>query len=178
MDQLTPFLTAFFKTTFTQADARRRIGLLEQAIEQAVYTQGSQKTIESVVGELSKHKEDQEALLQFLASVKLPKDTTVLKKLLAGLRDAVISRPVAILAIPFEATPEQIVSYGEWFRTNVSPDVLISLTFDASVVGGCSITWQGKQVIYDLEYLIKQKRNEIVAVVDRFVAEKRHEKVI
>jgi hypothetical protein len=178
MDQLTPFLTAFFKTTYSQADARRRIGLLEQAIEQTVYTQGSKKSIETVVNELAKQKEDAQAVLSFLSSIKLPSDTTLLKKLLAGLRDAVISRPVAILAVPFEPTPEQIVSYGEWFRTNVSPDVLLSITFDASVVGGCSITWGGKQVTYDLEYLIKQKRSEIVAVVDQFVEKKRHEKVI
>ncbi len=178
MDQLTPFLTAFFKTTFTQADARRRIGLLEQGIEQTVYTQGVTKTLEQVVTELAKQKEDAQAVVQFLSAVKLPSDTTLLKKMLAGLRDAVVSKTAVILAIPFEPTAEQIVAYGEWFRVNVSPDVLISIVFDASVVGGCSITWQGKQVTYDLEYLIKQKRNEIVAVVDQFVEKKRREKVI
>jgi hypothetical protein len=178
MDQLTPDLTAFFQTTYTQADARRRIGVLENAIEQAVYTQGAGKTIEGAVKELSKNEEDKDALLAFLAAVKLPQDSTLLKKFLASLRDAVIARPVAILAIPFEPTPKQIVEYGTWFRENVSPDVLLSIAFDASVVGGCSITWGGKQVIYDLEYIIKQKRTEIVAVVDQFVEKKRKERVI
>lgn len=178
MDQLTPYLTAFFQTTYSQADARRRIGILEAAIEQTVYTQGSGKTLEGMVSELSKNKEDKEALLSFLSAVKLPKDSTTLKKFLAGLRDAVIAKPAVILAVPFEPTAEQIIAYGQWFRTNVGPDVLLSISFDASVVGGCSITWGGKQVTYDLEYLIKQKRNEIVAVVDQFVEKKRHERVI
>jgi hypothetical protein len=171
-------IQAFFHQTFSQADARRRVALLEMAVEKALYTQGVQKSIADVVGELSRQPVDTAALTAFLASVTLPKDTTDMKKLMEAIREAILTRPSVVLAVPFDPTPEQTSAYGTWFRANVQPDILLNINFDASVVGGCSITWQGKQVTYDLEYLIKQKRNEIVAVVDQFVEKKRKEVVI
>lgn len=168
----------FFQHTFTQTDARRRIGTLEQVLEQALFVQGKGKTVQQLVSELSKTPEDAQALTMFLGSIQLPTETSQVKKILEQLRLAVVERPSVVLAVPFEPTQEQIGAYGEWFRTHVHKDIVLNIHMDASVVGGCSITWQGKQVTYDLAYLIKQKRSEIVAVVDKFVEIKKKEVVI
>lgn len=176
--QQNPATDQFFHTTYTQADARRRITLLEGVLEQAIYAKGSGKTVDMLVNELGKTPEDRDAVGKFLRSSVIPNDPTSIKDFLAMLRDAILKRPVVNLSLPFEPAPDQIVAYGEWFRSNVDPNVLISVLFDASVVGGCSITWQGKQVTYDLEYLIRQKRTEVVKVVDEWVEKKKKERVI
>lgn len=168
----------FYQQTFSQAEARRRISILEQAIEQAVYTQGAQITLEAAIQAHSSVESDTQVLIAFVRHASLPKDSSEIKKMISNLRDSVLTRPVVVLAVPFEPTTEQVAEYGKWFRTNVKEDILLNINFDASVVGGCSITWQGKQVTYDLEYLIKQKRKEIVNVVDQFVEKKKKEVVI
>lgn len=165
-------------TTYTQADARRRLNTLEIALEESLYGAQTAKPLVSIITTKDMPDTDRTALMNFISSAKLPKDHTAMKKIISSLRDAINSCPVATLTVSFAPTAEQIVAYGEWFRKNVHAHVLITFVFSAAVVGGCSVSWQGKQVTYDLEYLIKQKRSEIVAVVNSFVEKKRKEVII
>ena len=170
--------TAFFASTYTQADARRRLNILDIVVEDATYKTGVEKTMQQLLSEKTMSDSDRKILTDFLKSVKLPANTQDIKKMFIGLKEEILKRPVVTLTLAFEPTPEQILSYGEWFRKNVNPRSLLTIVFSAAVVGGCSITWQGKQVTYDLEYLLKAKRNEILAVVDKYVAIKSKEKII
>jgi hypothetical protein len=122
--------------------------------------------------------EDRACLIKFLSSVRLPTSSIELKKVFSALREEILKRPVVTLTVAFEPSREQIISYGEWFRTDVHPKALVTIVFSAQVVGGCSITWQGKQVTYDLEYLLKARKNDILAVVEKYVTQSKKEKVI
>ena len=168
----------FFSTTYTQADARRRLNIFEVALEESMYGQAAAKPLLDVIGTKTMAEADRVSLMSFIQTAKLPKDHTALKKIMTGLKEAILARPVVTLTISFEPTSSQIVEYGEWFRKNVNPSVLLTFVFSAAVVGGCSVTWQGKQVTYDLEYLIKQKRDQIIDVVNSFVETKKKERVI
>lgn len=177
-DQPDIAIRQFFQSTYTQADARRRMTLLETVLEQIVYAKGQGKTIDILVQEYAKTPEDKTAVGMFLRSNSIPTDPTAIRDFLVLLRDSLLRLPTVTLSLPFEPSPDQVVAYGKWFRTNVSTDTMLSLLMDASVVGGCSITWQGRKITYDLEYLMKQKRNDIIAVVDKYVDIKKKEKVI
>lgn len=168
----------FFSGTFTQADARRRLNILDMVVEEATYKTGEKKSVEELLKTSRMNEEDRVILLGFISKTPLPTTSQDLKKLFMALKEEILKRPVVTLTIAFEPTAEQIIRLGEWFRTNVHKDALLTIVFSAAVVGGCSITWQGKQVTYDLEYLIKAKRKEILAIVDRYVEVKKKEKVI
>lgn len=178
MAQANPTVDAFFTTTYTQADARRRVNLLELAVEKALYTKGDTDSLEKVVNRLEMNPEDRVVIKKFVLHKDIPKDPQGLKDLLAAIKAAIMQRPVVTLTVSFEPTAEQITAYGEWFRANLDEQVLVSVVFSAAVVGGCAITWKGKQITYDLEYLIRAKRKEILDVVEKFVKVKKHERVI
>jgi hypothetical protein len=170
--------TGFFSSTYTQADARRRLNILDIVFEESSYRTGVQSSPLELLKTKQMSEEDRLVLVNFLSSAKLPQNTTDLKKIFTGLKEEILRRPVATLTLPFEPTTEQISSYGKWFRENVHPKALLTIVFSARVIGGCAITWQGKEVTYDLEYLLKAKRNSILAVVDAYVEKVKHEKVI
>jgi hypothetical protein len=174
-DQLS---SAFLAGTYTQADARRRINILEVLLEKSLYGQQEAMPLATVLTTADMKDTDRASLVNFINRVKLPKDHTALKKIITSLKDGVNTCPVATLTVSFEPSPEQITEYGEWFRKNVNPNVLLTFIYSAAVVGGCSVAWQGKQVTYDLEYLIKQKRAEIISVVNSYVEKKRKERII
>ncbi len=170
--------TGFFFSTYAQADARRRLNILDIVFEEATYKTGEKHSPIELLKSKQMSEEDRAVLMNFVSSVKLPASTTELKKVFTGLKEEILRRPVVTLTVAFEPTREQIVAYGQWFRTNVNPKALLTVVFSAHVVGGCSITYQGKQVTYDLEYLLKTKRNDILKVVDKYAAIARKEKVI
>jgi hypothetical protein len=176
--ELDSYIDAFFTTTYSQADARRRLNLLETAIEQSLFGQANARELQSVLAESSVSEFDKQSLTSFVTKSKLPADPVVLKKIITGIRDAILARPVVTLTLSLEPSPEQVTMYGVWFRKNVNPKILMTFLFSANVIGGCSIAWQGKQVTYDLAYMIKQKRNEILAVMDKYVLIKKRERII
>lgn len=176
--ELASVYTTFFASTYTQADARRRLNILDIIVENATYKTGEKKTIQELLSATKMNELDRKILIDFLAKVKLPAQTQDLKKFFTGLKEEILKRPVVTLTLAFEPTQEQIVSYGEWFRKNINPACLLTIVFSATVLGGCSITWQGKQVTYDLQYILKARRKEILTVVEKYVQIKKKEKVI
>lgn len=172
------YINAFFLSTYSQADARRRLNVLETAIENSLYGQGKAQDVVSVLAKTESSPMDQQSLQLFITKAKLPNDPAMIKKILTGIREAILNRPVVTMTLAFEPTPEQVVAYGQWFRTNVNPQILLTFLFSAAVVGGCSIAWQGKQVTYDLEYMMHQKRDEILGVLDKYVEVKKKERII
>ena len=171
-------LTAFFANTYTQADARRRLNLLDIVSEKISYKVGETRSFSDVLAEEKMSDTDRNVLVAFAKNVKLPTDPQTLKKVFTTVKEEILKRPVVTLTLAFEPSVEQIISYGKWFKENVNPKALMTIVFSANVVGGCSITWQGKQITYDLEYLLKAKRQEILTIVDKYTEIRKKERVI
>jgi F0F1-type ATP synthase delta subunit len=171
-------VTAFFANTYTQADARRRLNTLDVVGEQISYKPGQTRSFTELLTSEKISESDRAVLLQFVKNVKLPNSPQDVKKIFLAIKEEIMKRPVVTLTVAFEPSSEQIISYGKWFKENVNPKALMTIVFSASVIGGCSITWQGKEITYDLEYLLKAKRAEILAVVDKYAEIRKKERVI
>jgi len=77
-----------------------------------------------------------------------------LNSYLEGLLDYLSGLPVVELALAYEPTPEHIAAFSEWFRGQ-SKSVILNLRHDPSLIGGATISANGKYRDYSIRNYVK-----------------------
>jgi hypothetical protein len=75
--------------------------------------------------------------------------------------EAVKALPFIAVSIPFQPDDETVARIGAWFRSNVDKDIVLDITCDAGVVGGCAFALRGYLTEFALPRAIGKKKEEI-----------------
>jgi len=75
--------------------------------------------------------------------------------------------PTVTLSLPIKFSQAHLRTFGEWFRANVQPNILLSVRTDPRMAGGCGVVWD--HVFHDLslKHHIAQHREELIAEFDK-----------
>lgn len=86
-------------------------------------------------------------------------DTIRIQTVLQDIKEIVLSIPVVIITIPYEAKEEELKRLTAWFNLNLQSKVFPKFIFDNSLIGGAAIGFKGKykeySIVKDLEQLFE-----------------------
>lgn len=137
-------VTQMSLNTFTVADMNRRVGLLRECFEVALFHVSELSTAQVCTQHLANHFEqnDVAAITQWL-DLAISKFTRVnLASHIKAIQSAVDEMPVLTLYIPVPFPEQEVTVIGTWCRAQCHESVLLDVHVDTNVTGGCSFVWQ------------------------------------
>lgn len=153
--------------TYTSDDLVKRVGFLRDYYSCILFKQGAQCSIDTVVSEdvddYTRHV--LEKLVQAFEKEKLA--PALVYQALSEVEEQVSRMPTVTLYLPIRLSPEAYEGIGIWFRTNVQPNLLLTVRVDARVAGGCGVVWNNVYHDFSLRYYMRKHRAEIVSMFDR-----------
>lgn len=73
-----------------------------------------------------------------------------------------------ILYLPTEIPEASQMAIGQWFKTNVGVDTTFETKFDANLIGGCAISYNGMYRDYSLRAKIETNKQSILDSLKTF----------
>jgi len=77
--------------------------------------------------------------------------------------------PEVVLFLPFSPTLYEIPKLGGWFRRSLSPQTILDIKYDGSLIGGCSVVWKGVYHDFSLKYYLTKCKPAIKEVVEGYL---------
>lgn len=158
--------------TFTVVSMHRRIALLKELLEEVVYedaaSESGAKRWADAVAALAAP--DDRAALQALGTEWVDTvDTQNLGTTVQQLRETVSAAPTMTVYVPvaFDAAAEE--SLGTWCRREIAPDLLLELTVDPAVVGGCAFVREHTYHDYSFASRLRHTPEAIPRVINAYV---------
>lgn len=143
MSDATALLERIKQNTFSQEDMYRRLGVLRECIEYAVYT--------------NTDKTQEEECIEFLSKIENQDDADVIKAwggelfnafnqqntshLLHDLQEKAHAMPLLIVYVPVAFPETEIQKMAVWAREKMDSDMLLEMHIEPTVVGGCAFVW-------------------------------------
>jgi hypothetical protein len=87
---------------------------------------------------------------------------------LAFLERAIESAKTVMMRIPFEMPPADTEKIGLWFKANFGSDAMFDVMYDASLIGGCTLSFKGVEKDYSLRQRINQNKTQIIQALGDF----------
>jgi hypothetical protein len=87
---------------------------------------------------------------------------------LAFLEGTIETAKTVMMRIPFEMPPADTEKIGLWFKANFGSDAMFDIMYDASLIGGCTLSYKGVEKDYSLRQRIKQNKTQIIQALGDF----------
>lgn len=143
MSDATTLLARIKQNTYSQGDMYRRLGILRECIEYAVYTDTGLSQEEECRNFLDKveSQDDADAVWKWGAEVFNAFNQQNTSSLIHELQEKVHAMPLLIVYIPVEFPQEEIVKLGDWCRAHIDENIVLEIHIEPTVVGGCAFVW-------------------------------------
>lgn len=173
MKEKDPVVQRMLANTFTKSDFYRAADIVHEYLEHAFYnTDDSDDTnhTQSIVAFATKRGEVGsaqriegwgEAVLETFTRDNFYDRLREIKEEIESLSELVLYVPVAF-------GQEELSMIGSWCRENIDRELILSVSVDPGVSGGCAFVWNGTYRDYSLDYFLKKKENEIRSVIRAF----------
>jgi len=141
-DQVT-LLQTLCATTYTVADMRRRLGLLQEGAEVALFNNQTTDTVAAMKSAITDRGSERDVV------VMMDWEDAVFAQFTAGnirerttaLQQAVDALPVMTLYIPVLFPESELAAMAAWCREACAPQLLFDVRVDPQVAGGCAFVW-------------------------------------
>ena len=157
-------LKDIIENTYTLSDAHYRLGLLRKALEKMVFSgeEIEREELEKNLYDLAREDASGHvgAVLNWDSIIE-ELDSENFYKRIEEISEQLESLESIILYVPCELPNEKIAELGQWFRSNLSSDMIIDLRVDPWVAGGCAFVWKNKYYDYSFKYFVEQRRGEL-----------------
>lgn len=166
---LVKIISTILENTYTTDDLIERLGLMRMYYGKRIYTKDTASTLDEVLGtECEAH--TLEALRQWEEHFAKDKIQPVLVyEALDSVQEEVAKLPSVVLYVPVRFANAHVVRFGAWFRTNVQPNILLTLHVDPRSAGGCSLIWKNTYYDFSLHYYMQRTRDDIVSMFNTYV---------
>jgi hypothetical protein len=166
-------LQRILANTFTKSDFYRAIDLVHEFLEYAFYnTDDSDDTdhTERLVAFATKRGEVTSArrIEEWGEEVLGVFTRDNLYEKLREIKEAVEELPELTLYVPVAFGQEELSMIGTWCRENVDRAIILSVSVDSDVSGGCAFVWRGAYHNYSLDHFLNKKQDEIRSVIHAF----------
>lgn len=168
MEQVLAMMCA---NTRTASALHRRIGLLQAALEEVLFSSGQKNTRgEAVRNYLKGHaaQEDAAAMCDWDDALFERFSPQSLGEEIAALRREGESLPSLTLYVPVELDEEALVSLSEWLRTQTRTHALVDLHVDPNTVGGCALVAHDRYHDLSFHTALKKKSGIVAKLLNTY----------
>lgn len=144
-------------STFTVATIHRRVGLLRECVEAALFHESGEdfmSVLTSCVEEKGSQS-DATAIMAWGEDVLRTFTRANIATTMTAVHTAIEALPVFTLYIPVMFPEEDIADIGMWCRAECGATVLLDIHIDPNVVGGCSFVWN--DTFHDFSFRSRMK---------------------
>lgn len=136
-------LQKMLENTYTQADMYRRLSILRQCVEYAVFTETNMSYEEECTLFLSKieNHDDAVAVQAWGDDVFRAFTKKNISKIMKDLQEAVDALPLLKLYVPVEFPDEEVAKTAQLCRSKFKEGMLLDMHVDPQVAGGCAFVW-------------------------------------
>ncbi len=157
------------ENTYTTDELVERIGFMRSFYDEYLFKGNKEVCLSDVVKE-----DSEEGVLEKLEiwRTKIEENhipPLVVYEALDAILEDISGLPTVALYVPVRFAPEHIMRFGEWFRKNVQPNLLLSVRIDPRVTGGCGVVWGSIYHDFSLRYYLHLHRDELMRICDTYV---------
>jgi F0F1-type ATP synthase delta subunit len=155
-------------STYTKTDLARRTRLLREYLEKTFFTPETHEMTKFLINQQATT-DDIDTFLSWGEDFFRTFTHENTYSIMTAIADRVKVAPIAVLYIPYEPVPAEVIKLGKWFRKQVHQEVLVDLHTDPSLLGGCAFVWKGTYRDYSLRYYMLKRRDEIHKLINEYV---------
>lgn len=150
-------LQKMLENTYAQADIYRRLSVLRQCVEYAVFTETDMSYEEECTLFLSKleNRADAIAVQSWGDDVFRAFTQKNIGKLMHELHEKVDTLPLLKLYVAVKLPEEEVAKIAKWCRKEVRQGMLLDMQVDPQVAGGCAFVWDDTH--YDFSFHSRMK---------------------
>jgi F0F1-type ATP synthase delta subunit len=169
---LVKIITIILKNTYTTDDLLDRLGLMRRYYEALLFKKQKDENKKNLsVSEFFEGEREVftvQILEEWFNSFEKSKIAPlVVYEALDSIEEDISGLPTVSLYVPIRFSEEHISRFGEWFRKNVQPNVLLSVRVDSRVTGGCGVVWNDAYHDFSLRYYLHKHRKELLDVYEK-----------
>jgi len=146
-------------TTYTVADMRRRLGLLQEGAEVALFNNQTTDTVAAIKAAVSERgKEgDVAAMVEWTDDVFAQFTASNIRERITALQQAVAALPIMTLYIPVAFPAKDLAAMATWCREACAPQLLFDVRINPRMAGGCAFVWN--DTYHDFSFVAQSKKH-------------------
>jgi hypothetical protein len=158
MIDTTAIIQALCANTFTEGDMRRRLGLLQESVELALFNDQTTDSVAAIKAAIAKRGTDDDVLAVTAWGDEAFSVFTSsnIRKYISALQKAVEVLPVMTLYIPVAFPETELADMATWCREQFAPQLLFNVRIDPKVAGGCAFVWN--DTYHDFSFAAQSKK--------------------
>lgn len=158
MSDTTTVLESLCTNTYTVADMRRRLGLLQESAELALFNDETTDVVVAIKAAIAKRgrESDVAAVADWDDAVFSQFTTNNIREHIAALQQAVDALPIMTLYIPVAFPSEELAAMADWCRQECAPQLLFDVQIDPAMAGGCAFVWN--DTYHDFSFKAQSKK--------------------
>jgi hypothetical protein len=156
-DQVT-LLQALCATTYTVADMRRRLGLLQEGAEVALFNKQTTDVVAAIKATITNrgNESDVAVMMEWEDAMFAQFTASNIRERMLALQQSVEALPVMTLYIPVAFPKADLASMATWCREECAPQLLFDVRIDPKVAGGCAFVWN--DTYHDFSFTAQSKK--------------------
>jgi hypothetical protein len=166
-----PVVQILTANTFTVGDMRRRLGLLQECVELALFTDETTDAVTAIKAAiLERGREDDVAAVTAWDEALFSLFTaTNIAEHMSALHEAVDALPELTLYIPVSFPEKELADIAVWCREECAPLLLLDVHIDPKVVGGCAFVWNDAYHDFSFQAQVKKYPGVITQQLNTYV---------
>lgn len=165
-------ISIILRNTYTTDDLMDRLGLMRRYYEAILFKKNDAEPEVRSIKDFFAHEREEytlDVLEQWFASFQKSEIAPlVVYEGLDAIEEDISGLPTVALYVPVRFSHEHTERFGEWFRKNVQPNILLSLRIDSRVTGGCGLVWKDTYHDLSLRYYLNKNRAELLEGYDKY----------
>jgi len=161
--------------TYTTSDMNRRLGLLEEFLDHKSFSghdiASGASPLEVFLKE-SKKEDTKEAKAlaewgdEFYAEFEKGNSVNMLN----AIKEELGLLPTIQIYFPAMFSAEEFKSVGEWLRKNINENILMEVSIDMDMIGGCGFVWNGVYHDFSFRNFIAKHTDELASMIREYDA--------
>ncbi len=160
-------LTLLMRYAYVRSDLVYRISLLNEFFDFVFFADHDSVINKDVVERFAESGKESSKDIEFLKT--LPQSFMEMFKhnsfrnTLQNMSDELEKLPVLFLTVPVMFSSEHTDAIGKWARSNISSDIVLTLSVDETISVGCLFVWKNTLYDFSLEHYFDLHKKELTA---------------
>ncbi len=162
---LVRIISIILRNTYTTDDLSVRIVAMRKYYDAVLYKKkkaGAEIGLRDVAQDVDD--DSMEAISEWLRDFeKAALQPIIVYEALDTVEEEIVGLPTVTVYVPIRFSKIHVKRFGEWFRSNVQPNIMLNIRIDSSTAGGCSFVWQNVYHDFSFRYYARKEHEQIVS---------------
>jgi hypothetical protein len=157
--------------TYTVADMRRRLGLLQESVELALFNDQTTDELAAIKLAIAERGQEQDmaAVIAWGDTVFSAFTTSNIREQITQIQKSVDVLPVMTLYVPVIFPESELAAMANWCREECATQLLFDVQIDPQVAGGCAFVWNDTYHDFSFRAQSKKKPGVITEHLNSYV---------